>query len=895
MTAAPGSGRRASFRRSALLYAAVLLAGAALFFTLHYAGSSLPYDLALERVTTELASDRPDLGHLSGLGALLDYCHRASLVLAAAKPLPGDNSLVDAILPRFIITGESGNYCDGLRRLPSSGVLGKGTLTYRYWWGSAPIYALALRFLSDADIREWTRMLTIFAWGALAAPLWFLSRKAFLAAVPLAVFVSFFSGLQYFSDAASGFPFLLAPLSGAALALAMLRRSHAAASLCCFIIGMASSYLWLFDGHNILIVVLIGLIAYFGSAGLSARRRAATGARLVGLYAAGFILCHAVNQLVKAAVAQWSDHWAEAEHVFRGFFHQVSARNDRLGDTLTQAFAGNWTDVPMIRDFAPYWIIGPDRVAFGQTVTLLSALAFAVALAFAAALFVKGAKSLLTDMSFIIVLIAVTTLQFILPDDLQYRSPRYLVIAHALCWSSFLLASKEAFARWRESTAPAEAAAPASAQVNRRSRRAAERRHPSSPRLRLRLSSLRPRLRFPKDAALRAFLAMTAVAVVAGALFGATLLLPNAAFARETVQETQPRLLGPFNVYYNESKLVYERAECGEYDTAPRFFLHVLPVNPEDLAAERQEFAFDNLDFYFTERKVSYGAGCAAVINLPDYEIAAVSTGQHIRGDRQLWQGEFRPDQPPQVNVASATALLNGAELLAQSEFNVHRNGNTLLLTRLSCDSEDILPRFFLHVVPENADDLPEERKQSGFDNLDFNFLDYGALLLQEETCIVARELPDYPMTAVNVGQYTNEGPLWGSTIDLARRRTPPINVAEATALLNGAGLLAQSKFNVHRNGNTLLLTKSPCANEDVLPRFFLHLLPVNRDDLSEERRIHEFDNLDFNFLDHGALLFQERRCIAARELPDYPLAAVSVGQYTSEGALWGETFELRR
>ena len=71
MTAAPGSGRRASFRRSALLYAAVLLVGAALFFALHYVGNSISYDAALERVTTELASDQPDLGHLSGLGALL--------------------------------------------------------------------------------------------------------------------------------------------------------------------------------------------------------------------------------------------------------------------------------------------------------------------------------------------------------------------------------------------------------------------------------------------------------------------------------------------------------------------------------------------------------------------------------------------------------------------------------------------------------------------------------------------------------------------------------------------------------------------------------------------------------------------------------------------------------
>ena len=547
MTAAPGSGRLASLRRSASLYAAALLVGAALFFTLHYVGNSLPYDLALERVTTEMASDQPDLGPASGLSTLLDYCHRASLVLAAAKPLPGDNSLIDAILPRYIVTDEPGNYCDGLRRVSVSGVLGKSALTFRYWWGSAPIYALALRFLSDADIREWTRVLTTVAWGLLSLALWILSRKAFLAIVPLGIFAAFFSGLQYFSDAASGFPFLLAPLAGSALALAMLRRSQSAAALCCFIIGMASSYLWLFDGHNILIVVLIGLIAYFGNAGLSARRRAAASARLVGLYAAGFILCHAVGQLVKAAVGQLTGiEWASAQRVFSAFFTQFSARNDRLGDTLTQAFAENWMDAPIIRDFAPYWIMGPDRVAFGQTVTLLSALAFAASLVFAIAMFAQKRKSLLTDMALIGVLAAVTGLQFILPDDLPYRSPRYLFIAHALCWSSFLLASKEAFVRWRESVAPAEAAASASAQGNRRSRRAAGRARSSS-------SSPRPRFRFPKDIALRAFLSTTVVAVAAGALFGATLLRSNAAFARETVQEMQPRIFGPFNVYYNET------------------------------------------------------------------------------------------------------------------------------------------------------------------------------------------------------------------------------------------------------------------------------------------------------------------------------------------------------
>ena len=47
MTPTPQSGRRASLGRAALLYAAVLLAGSALFFALHYVGNTIPYDVAL--------------------------------------------------------------------------------------------------------------------------------------------------------------------------------------------------------------------------------------------------------------------------------------------------------------------------------------------------------------------------------------------------------------------------------------------------------------------------------------------------------------------------------------------------------------------------------------------------------------------------------------------------------------------------------------------------------------------------------------------------------------------------------------------------------------------------------------------------------------------------------
>ena len=896
MPAALRSGRRASLGRAALLYAAVLLAGSALFFALHYVGNTISYDAALEKATTEIASERPDLGYVAGVnGRRFEYCQRVATVLGGAKRFDGSSALVDATLLPMIAVGTA-DYCERIPLLPDNEDVYKVLLKFRYWWGGTAIYAIALRYLSDADIREWTRILTIFALGALAAALWFLSRKAFLAVVPLAVFASFFSGLQYFSDAANGLPFLLAPVSGSALALAMSRPALAkTARLCCFVTGMASSYLWLLDGHNVLVLALIALITYFGLRKASVARRIGESVFRIGLYAAGFALCYAVGLTVKAAFLQWAagaprDSASAASGDFLG---QVAVRVGRLSETLIQAFANGWAEAPVIRDFTPYWIMGPDRVAFGQAVTLISALAFAVALAFAAALFVKGAKSLLADMSFIIALIAVTTLQFIMPDDLPDRSSRYLFMAHALCWSCFLLAAREARVQWRGASAAAEEAA-AEAEGDGASERAPGNRRAAT-RMRSPNSAARFKIAFPKHTAVRVFLGAAVVAVAVGVGGGSLLLRSDAAFARETIRGTQPLIHGPFSVYYAENKLVYGRAECDEYDTAPLFFLHLMPANPEDLPSERQDYAFDNLRFYFAERKVPYSDGCAAVVNLPDYEITAVSTGQYISGERRFWQGEFNPDEPPKVNASEMTALLNGAELLAQSEFNVHRNRNTLLLTRLACDSADVRPRFFLHFTPANVDDLQDERRQSGFDNLDFNFLDYGALLFQEGMCVAARELPDYPVTAVSVGQYTNEGPVWGLTIDLTRRRPPPIDVASATALLNGAELLAQSEFDIHRNGNTLLLTKSSCANEDVLSRFFLHIIPVSQADLPEERRVHGFDNLDFNFLDHGALLLQERRCIATRELPGYPAASIRTGQYVrGEGEIWSEAIALR-
>ena len=113
--------------------------------------------------------------------------------------------------------------------------------------------------------------------------------------------------------------------------------------------------------------------------------------------------------------------------------------------------------------------------------------------------------------------------------------------------------------------------------------------------------------------------------------------------------------------------------------------------------------------------------------------------------------------------------------------------------------------------------------------------------------------------------------------------------------------LAANSEFDVYAapasdslisgGRRTLAYVREPCAEEDVRARFFLHLNPVDRNDLPEERREFGFDNLNFAFAHWGS--WRDGRCIAVRPLPDYPIASVATGQFTGDGEVWIAKFAL--
>ena len=100
--------------------------------------------------------------------------------------------------------------------------------------------------------------------------------------------------------------------------------------------------------------------------------------------------------------------------------------------------------------------------------------------------------------------------------------------------------------------------------------------------------------------------------------------------------------------------------------------------------------------------------------------------------------------------------VIEGARLLASNRVDVWLDGNRLLYVKEGrCVGSEEEPEepFFLHVVPLHQSDLPESRKEHGYDNLDFDIADIGLRLGISHRCVVARRLPDYVIASIRTGQ----------------------------------------------------------------------------------------------------------------------------------------------
>ena len=109
-------------------------------------------------------------------------------------------------------------------------------------------------------------------------------------------------------------------------------------------------------------------------------------------------------------------------------------------------------------------------------------------------------------------------------------------------------------------------------------------------------------------------------------------------------------------------------------------------------------------------------------------------------------------------------------EPLIRSVFDAHLIGNKLMYVKDACRLDDTNALFFLALYPVNESDLPAERRQHGFDNLDFRFEDQA--VRRGERCIAIMPLPRYDIERIYTGQYIQRADgsfehLWEDEISL--------------------------------------------------------------------------------------------------------------------------------
>ena len=236
------------------------------------------------------------------------------------------------------------------------------------------------------------------------------------------------------------------------------------------------------------------------------------------------------------------------------------------------------------------------------------------------------------------------------------------------------------------------------------------------------------------------------------------------------VRDKEPVARSAFDVHLTDDALVYVKEPCDSTHMRSPFFLHIFPRLLADLPRERRQYGFENRGF---EVLILHGdlfdGKCVASVPLPEYPATGIRTGQFVRGEGEIWSAEFSTN--PAVYQTAYRDVADD-EPVARSAFDLYLADDALVYVKEPCDRTDTEPRFFLHLTPERADDLPEDRREHGFVNLDFAFFLSGAIF--DGKCAARALLPNYSIANVRTGQTaTDGGEIW--RVEFPIRRPSPL------------------------------------------------------------------------------------------------------------------------
>ena len=196
-----------------------------------------------------------------------------------------------------------------------------------------------------------------------------------------------------------------------------------------------------------------------------------------------------------------------------------------------------------------------------------------------------------------------------------------------------------------------------------------------------------------------------------------------------------------YDVYVDGQRFVFVNDDCHAERGTAHLFAHATLI---DASFQPSNTSYVPLH----PRAVLHEDGrCIARWRAPPFSHMLV--GQRDNTTRMLWSGEIFIDRA-RFEKRLETMLAAAGEPLIKSDMDVHVHGQRIFYVSDDCEGTDGRTPFFLHVTPVRATDLPQERLEHGYENLDFHQV--GVTV--GERCVVRWQLPDYPIRHIRTGQY---------------------------------------------------------------------------------------------------------------------------------------------
>ena len=323
-------------------------------------------------------------------------------------------------------------------------------------------------------------------------------------------------------------------------------------------------------------------------------------------------------------------------------------------------------------------------------------------------------------------------------------------------------------------------------------------------------------------------------------------------------------LASKYDVYRTKNRLIYVNEHCDSHlERSLRLFLHVYPVDKGAVP-------------YYLKQPCHWSyrgdGNCIAACQLPDNAIARIQTGQIIDDKRPVWRAdiEFSADgEPVTRQVLDMTDFYLIEELIEPIYRAEYRNYVFAMYIHNS--------KLYYIRSRRDVTALLHQRTPAVGERFGVSLTPFG----RQNTC-----------TRQEKWQWER-----GSDSEDWSDISSPFGANDEylihTAADVGYQLRARADcIDSHGNRHTAITDISlpvtaqpPKPHSDDSP-FFLHVIPVDVDNLPDTAKGRDFVNLDFRFSDH-AIPYGEKLAVV-RELPAYAIAGIRTGQYADGGILWG-------